>query len=180
MSQLILLYFLLTNGSQLATTVCDNPVDVLKAQAHNVIWEQGSVLFNMKYFAAKILMCPDHHVPYSSLIQCFLSFHRLWLWKKQKSRLTVYNRVMSHISLTLSSQVCRHISAEKVGITYVSSCTVALLQPPSFFSSLLPTASNFCDDLSRPVHMIYSHHCFTKSTSHSRSDLVGACLKCRL
>lgn len=59
-----------------APTVRDNPVDVLKAQAHSMIWEQGSVLFSVKYFAAEILMCPDHHVPCSSLTQCFLSFHR--------------------------------------------------------------------------------------------------------
>lgn len=75
MSQLIFLHFLLTNESQQATTVRDNPVYVLKAQAHDMIQEQGSVLFNVKHFAAEILMCPDHHVPCSSFIQCFLSFH---------------------------------------------------------------------------------------------------------
>lgn len=81
MSQLILLYFLLTNGRQGGTTVCDNPVDVLKAQAYNVIQKQGSFFVNVKYFGAEILMCPDDHVRYSSLTQCFLSFHRLWLVK---------------------------------------------------------------------------------------------------
>lgn len=75
MPQLIFLHFLLTNESQQATTVRDNPVYVLKAQAQNMIQEQGSVLFSVKYFAAEMLMCPDHHVPCSSLTQCFLSFH---------------------------------------------------------------------------------------------------------
>lgn len=117
----------------------------------------------LRYWCALITMCL---VPPS--LNAFSPSTGSDLWKKQKGMLTVYHRVVSHISLTLSSQVCGHIFAEKVGITYVSSCTVSLLHPPSFSSSLLPTASRFCDDLSRPTHTTDFHHCCTKSTSHNR------------
>lgn len=128
----------------------------------------------LRYWCALITMCL---VPPS--LNAFSPSTGSDLWKKQKGKLTVYHRVVSHISLTLSGQVSSHIFAEKVGITYVSSCPVALLHLP-FSSSLLPTASSFCDDLSRPIHTTDFHNCCTKSTSHNRSDLVGVCLKCRL
>lgn len=132
MSQLILLYFLLTNGSQWATTVCKNPVDMLKAQAHNMIQEQGSVLFFVKYFAAEILMCSDHHVPCSSLTQCFLSFHGQWRVKEAEKHADCVQQ--SCVSLQLNpvwSSLWAHFCRKSGNIfcQLLPSCSSA----PSFF-----------------------------------------------
>lgn len=81
-SQLIFLHFLPSSGGEQATTVGDNPVHVLEAQACKyVLQEQECVLFSMKYFAAEILMCPGHCLPCSLLTQCFHSSHSQWYVK---------------------------------------------------------------------------------------------------
>lgn len=139
-----------------------------------VFYSMWSTLL-LRYWCALITMCL---VPPS--LNAFSPSTGSELRKKQKSMLTVCNRVVSHLSLILSSQVWGHISAEKVGTIYVSQRTVALHHPPSFPSSLLPTASSFCDDLSRPIHTTDFRYCCTESTSHNRSDLVGVWLKCRV